>query len=192
MSSKVLFVPSPLDPFDSHAYDGLTTVMAQHDYDPTTAFLNWNAMPWDWLQQLNAIYSEYDPSKTVLVGHRLGAMVAFLVAAIRNPSALWLFSLPPFFREDFMAAVPHKRKLDNMDPLVVGILRTISFYSNAPLVRCPTLLFIGSEESGASQHRTREAETLLPNARRIVAPGSAYVSITKPHSSYLACVNRSI
>ena len=192
MSSTVLFVPSPQVPFNSHAYDSLAWVFWQHGYNSIPAFLNWNTTPWDWGQQLEALYSEHDPEETILAGHWFGAMVALLGAAKRNPKALWLFSLPPFFHEDLINPRPHQRIPQEIDLLVMADPEGISFSSNAPFVQCPTLLFVGSEESQAVHHRAREALRFMPNAKRIVAPGSSHIAITKPHSSYLACIDRSI
>ncbi|MCA1806999.1 MAG: hypothetical protein LC687_03980, partial [Actinobacteria bacterium] len=111
-------------------------------------------------------------SKTVLSGFSLGAMVAFIAAANKNPSALWLYSLSPFFAEDLSAH-------SNPEAYQVGKRRVRAFESVAfkdmvSQIYCQTALFAGENEPELLRHRCEQANKLIKNSKLNVIPNCGH------------------
>jgi hypothetical protein len=184
MATNVLFVPS----FQNHttpenSYSHLYNELAQRGYNTVPVFANARGLPADWVTQLYQVYDRFDPSQTILAGHWDGAFTAFLIATLRNPFALWLFSLPPFFQEDTPSLSGHLKNA--IGPQLLEIFQNIPFSNNASLIKCRTLVFVVAEANQNAAHRAREAEALMQDAERIVLPVAGYNNLAKTHSTYV-------
>lgn len=185
---NVLLISAVNSSFTTDDYGGLIGVIQRRAYDVTPVPIKWkNTVPADWVRQLQQEYGKYDPANTVLAGYSFGAMIAFMAAAERNPSALWLFSLSSYFAEDLPSL--STRQLEFIGPAWHAGFANIQFAALSRRVTCPTILFIGTEESEGIHHRATDAHRQLANARIVEVPGVGHNAM---HTSYLAAIERTI
>jgi predicted alpha/beta hydrolase family esterase len=143
----VLFVPGFKQDMHNRDYAATLQVFASKGYAPVFVAINWSGTTIeDWKKELEAVYARHDPANTILAGFSFGAMTALVVAAKRNPYALWLFSLSPYFAEDL------ERYSDEELYKDIGIRRSKSFRKLdfaciARQIYCETLLFVGEQEA---------------------------------------------
>lgn len=85
----------------SRNYASVITAIEKEGYSIKFVPINWKRTTIDdWVDELDAVYANYDPSQTILAGFSYGAMTAFVSATKKNPFELWLFSLSPYFAKD--------------------------------------------------------------------------------------------
>jgi pimeloyl-ACP methyl ester carboxylesterase len=168
----VLFVPGFREDIYSRDYETVLKAIAEKRYLVRFVLINWKRTTIDdWTNELGRIYHHYDPKDVILAGFSYGAMTAFVVASKRAPSALWCFSLSPYFAEDLRSA---RMKLSWLK--VIGLRRTKAFadlqFSNlAQKMRCETLLFVGGDEQPMVKERAHAAHHQVRDSRLIVIPG---------------------
>jgi pimeloyl-ACP methyl ester carboxylesterase len=111
--------------------------------------IDWNETTLDdWFRQALMVYVEYDPRDVILVGHSFGAIIAFLLAAARNPWALWLLSLSGRFAEDIPRMKPEKREFLGLE--IMEAFSRCRFEDFISKIACKVLLFFGGEEEEQS------------------------------------------
>lgn len=185
----VLFIPGFKKSPDDHAI--VFATIKKRGYAVRSIEIDWSETTIDdWLRQARAVYEEYEPQDVILAGHSLGAVTAFLLAASRNPSALWLFSLSGRFAEDIPRLTAEK--LAFLGARVVEAFAQIRFEAVVGKIACETLLFFGSKERG--QHpelvfRVEEAHRQLSASTLIEAEGAGH---GLNHPAYLRAIAHSI
>jgi predicted alpha/beta hydrolase family esterase len=141
----VLFVPGYQEDINTRDYRSTIAAIESTGYKVMFVPINWSRTTIEqWVAELDDIYRLYDPADTVLAGFSFGAMTAFVSAANRNPSELWLFSLSPYFAEDmdgmkqsWLTRIGHRR---------VTTFKKLNFQALAKTVDCKTILFVGAAE----------------------------------------------
>lgn len=99
----VLFVPGFQEDINSRNYKKTIAAIEKAGYQVRFVAINWSRTTiYDWVRELEEVYSAYDPKSTVLAGFSFGAMTAFMMSVKRSPSELWLYSLSPYFSEDLV------------------------------------------------------------------------------------------
>lgn len=179
MAKTILFVSGFRENIDEPGRRELMRMFHEKGYGARFVPIKWSRSTLDgWLRELEAIYEKYDANDVILAGFSFGAMTAFLAAARRNPSELWLFSLSPYFAED----MPYRKNTDTPSDLRdvgarrIAVFGRTSFRENAEKILCPTKIFMGEKEplargwGGHMLRRFTEAGALIKNARKIVAP----------------------
>ena len=97
----VLFIPGFQEDLTSRDYAKTIHVIERAGYDVKFVPINWFRTTIEqWVDELNAVYDQYEPADVILAGFSYGAMTAFMAATKRSPAAVWCFSMSPFFRED--------------------------------------------------------------------------------------------
>ena len=95
-------------------------------------------------------------------------MIALAIAAEVNPKQLLLFSLSPYFKEDFPLPKSYvnwagKRRVENF--------KKVSFNKLAVQINCPTLIFVGSKEISKykdTDHRFDEAKKRIKKSKLVL------------------------
>lgn len=172
----VLFAPGFREDIKSRNYRTVLKKIEEKGYRTKFIKIDWHSTKTvaDWVAQLEKEYSKHDSNEVVLAGFSFGAVTAFIAAAHRNPSALWLFSLSGAFSEDW----PAVRRTEKSDIKVVGKKRIEGFsaYRFSDLVKnisCQTLLFAGDKEMRlypALAHRVNESHRQIESSRLIIVP----------------------
>ena len=172
---KVLFVPGFQENIQTRDYSKTIKAIEERGYKVEFIAINWRGTTIEnWVNELNLVYSKYDPKEVVLAGFSYGAMTAFVTAAKRIPSELWLFSLSPYFSEDLKNL--HTRLAWIKD---VGIRRVLAFEKVKfrelyQAINCKVLLFAGSlelEKFPNLDERIKSAHSLISNSELILAAG---------------------
>lgn len=188
----VLFVPGFDETISTRRYGNVLAAIEAMGYTANFVPLHWKRTTIDdWVKEFDAVYASYDPAQTVLSGFSYGAMTAFVAAAHRLPFALWLFSLSSYFAEDIVAL---KREWLLRD---IGKRRTesfshLSFAELAPLVICPTYIFVGEKEAEKYPllaARCAEAARVLKYGTLIRVPECGH-DVT--HPNYIAAIRRGV
>ncbi len=176
----VLFVPGYQEDVGSRDYSKTIRVIEDAGYNVIFVEINWVRTTIDhWVDELDKVYKNYDASNTILAGFSYGAMTAFMTASKRNPYALWLFSLSPYFAEDiasktfkesWLKSIGHRRT-DSFKKLRFAELvetihsQTIHFYGDVELKTWPDVTY---------RHKLIEklpnmSEVFIPDAKHDVA-----------------------
>lgn len=147
IKKHVLFLPGSGEGIDSRDYRAVLRAIEEAGHTIEFVPIAWSrTKPSKWKSQLMKTYAKYNASETVLAGFSFGAVTALLVSAERNPAELWLFSLSPYFAENFETEYMKPSWLRYLGARRVSEFRNLSFKTLAKRVTCPTLLFYGSEE----------------------------------------------
>jgi pimeloyl-ACP methyl ester carboxylesterase len=143
----VLFVPGYPEDINSRDYASVMKAIEKQGYKVKFVPIKWKRTTiHDWIQELEKVYSKYDPSETILAGFSYGAMTTFMVATKKNPSQLWLFSLSPYFAEDLKSKNMKPTWLKQIGHRRVTAFNELNFKKLALLIQCKTLLFVGELE----------------------------------------------
>jgi pimeloyl-ACP methyl ester carboxylesterase len=171
----VLFVPGFQEDIHSRDYETVLEAIAEKRYLVRFVPIDWKRTTInDWTNELDRTYHHYDPKDVILAGFSYGAMTAFVVASQRTPSALWCFSLSPYFAEDLRSM---RMKLSWLK--AIGLRRTKAFaeleFSNlAQRIHCETLLFVGSNEQPIVKERAYASHHQVRNSHLMVIPGGGH------------------
>lgn len=166
---KAYLVPGNGEDVKSRDYQAVLDMYKQLGYEPKFVFINWKYKTIDdWVEQVRQQISVNDIKNSLLSGFSFGSMIALAVAAEVNPKKLLLFSLSPYFTEDFplpkkYEAWTGKRRTANF--------KNFSFDQKAKRINCPTTLFLGSLEKGKykdMQQRSSEAKFKIRNSKLVV------------------------
>lgn len=102
----VLFVPGFKEDIESRDYKSTIKAIESSGYKVNFIPIEWSRTTIDdWLNELWAEYSKYNPKETILAGFSFGAVTAFVAAAKQNPSELWLFPYRPIFTKIFTVVI---------------------------------------------------------------------------------------
>jgi pimeloyl-ACP methyl ester carboxylesterase len=143
----VLFVPGYQEDVTSRDYTSTIKAIEKRGYTVKFVPIQWTRTTIiNWAKELDEAYSNYDSSQTILAGFSYGAMTALVSASKRNPSELWLFSLSPYFAEDFSSKNMEQAWLNNIGRRRVQTFSELHFQELAKLIECRTLLFAGQLE----------------------------------------------
>lgn len=104
-------------------------------------------------------------------GFSFGSMIALGVAVKNNPKSLLLFSLSPYFKEDFPLPEKNqewagKRRVKNFSDF--------SFNEMARQISCPTTIFVGEKEKKKYKNtwtRNSQAHKKIIGSKLIVVKG---------------------
>ncbi|HSW66356.1 MAG TPA: alpha/beta hydrolase [Bacillota bacterium] len=175
----VLFVPGFMEDYASRDYETLLAGIGAKGYRTQFVPIAWRrTVIDDWVQELHEVYRTHNPKQTVLAGFSFGAMVALMAASQRQPAALWLCSLSPFFAED----MPDLKVtwLHDIGERRAARFRKLPFSAIVPKVDCPILLVGGANEVSRVAERRNQAATAWPHAVACVAPDCAH-DVTNAH-----------
>lgn len=165
----VLFVPGFEESSQDEGYDQVAASIRARGYRVKFVDIKWGHTTMTaWVRQLRQEYMKHDPAETVLAGFSFGAMIALTVAADRNPVALWLFSLSPYFAED-MKILPEVGK-QAVGPRRVKVFEKLEFASLARAIRCPTLIVMGVLESEYLVKRCEAARQEIAHSNLVTVP----------------------
>lgn len=170
----VLFIPGFPETITSRDYARAIKAIEGKGYKVEFIQLNWPRKTiTDWVAELDAAYSRYNPAETILAGFSYGAITAFVAATHRTPAALWLFSLSPYFAAD----LPQIKQwwLKEIGKRRVATFKQLDFPLLAAKINCPTLIFYGEKEGTAwpwVKARAEEAHKLIKHSKLIEVPGA--------------------
>lgn len=189
----VLFVPGFKEHITSRDYTSTIDAIKKSGYIVEFVDINWDKTTIDnWLATLEERYLQYNPSDVILAGFSFGAMTAYVAAARRVPSELWLCSLSPYFHEDIQSEHMKKSWLSYIGHRRVAAFDKLIFRSLAAKIRCKTLIFAGAIEMNKwpdMKKRTLEAEELLANITLYIVE---HVGHDVADASYTATIQRAI
>jgi len=139
-------------------------------YDPIFVPIKWKYKTIDdWVEQVSNKISKNDLQQSLLSGFSFGSMIALTVAAnYINPKKLLLFSLSPYFAEDFPL---HKKYEKYAGKRRVTNFKKLSMDDLARKINCPTILFAGTvERQKYGDDRDRAANKAITGSKYIVVP----------------------
>jgi hypothetical protein len=170
----VLLIPGFQEDLDTRDYASLIMAIESEGFTVVFVPINWvRTTITDWVKQAGAEYAKYDPQQTILAGFSYGSMTAFVLATQRNPSALWLFSLSPYFSDD----IPKLKQSwkNGIGKRRVAAFSTLDFKTLVTLIDCQTLIIAGEVENQKYpllKKRSEVAHTLIKNSIYSIAPGA--------------------
>lgn len=168
----VLLVPGYPEDITTRDYKALMNGIEDMGYKVVFVPIKWKRRTiTDWVAELDAVYTNYSTTDTILAGFSYGAMTALVSASKKVPNELWLFSLSPYFSEDIpLLKLAWLRR--------IGKQRSerfwrLSFNELYPLVDCPIKLFIGELELSKwppMENRFKAASKKFKNCEASVIP----------------------
>jgi pimeloyl-ACP methyl ester carboxylesterase len=191
LMKTVLFVPGFRENLETRNYRGVIKAIEGRGYKVVFVPINWRrTLLDDWVKELDAVYSKYDPKQTILAGFSFGAMTTFMSAIKRAPSELWLFSFSPYFSDD----IPNMKKswLRNIGHRRADAFRALDFYELAKGITCKTLIMLGAVEAGKHpliDSRSATAHRVIKNSRLVMVPNADH-DVADPN--YIRAIKESI
>lgn len=168
----VLFIPGFRQDMKTHDYSRTISAIESKGYHVVFVPINWRyTVITDWVRQVNLVYAKYDAAQTIVAGFSYGAVTALVVAAQRNPSELWLFSLSPYFAED----MPNMKEvwLRRIGKRRVEAFKQLSFAKLAKLVTCKTIMVVGDHEANPFMYnRVKTAQRVMPHVDSTISPNT--------------------
>ena len=169
---KAYLIPGSGEDLKSRDYPAVLEMYKQLGYEPRFVPVDWKYKTIDdWIAQVKKKISKKDIKSSLLSGFSFGSMIALGVAAQTNPKKLLLFSLSPYFAEDF----PKQEKdLKRIGKRRIEKFKSLSFSKTVGKINCPTLLFVGGEEIKKykdTNHRSKKAHQEISNSKLIVVQG---------------------
>ena len=190
-NKTVLFIPGFQE--DLHFRDYTRTIRAieQKGYEVVFIPINWvRTTITDWVEELNPIYTKYNPNDTILAGFSYGATTAFMSAVHRNPSELWLFSLSPYFYEDLTSKTFNKAWAKRIGHRRVDSFMKLNFTDLMNRIGTKTLYFYGTEElkqwpdisyRTTAVEKNKHAQTVMINGAKHDVTSDEYLEAIKSH-----------
>ncbi|HSX18478.1 MAG TPA: hypothetical protein VLE51_03935 [Candidatus Saccharimonadales bacterium] len=166
---KAYLIPGNGEDLKSRNYQAVLDIYKKLGYQPIFVPIKWNYRTIDdWIAEVDNKIPAKEIQNSLLSGFSFGSMIALAVAAQVNPKKLLLFSLSPYFKEDFplpkdYAKWAGKRKTENF--------KTFSMNDLAVKINCPTIIFIGRKEIDKysdMDERSSEAHKRIKNSRLVV------------------------
>ena len=166
---KAYLIPGNGENLKSRDYQAVLNIYKELGYEPKFVPIDWKYKTIDdWVEQVKEKIPKRDLTNSLLSGFSFGSIIALSIAAEINPKQLLLFSLSPYFKEDF--PIPKswqvwagKKRVKN--------LRKLSFNKLAAKIKCPTILFVGDKEiKRYGDRRDREAHRRIAGSRYIIIP----------------------
>lgn len=187
----VLFIPGFREGITSCDYKSTLAAIEAKGYKVKFVPINWTRTTIDdWVKELDKEYSKHDPTETILAGFSYGSMTAFIAAAGKNPSELWLFSLSPYFCDD----MPDMKKtwLSNIGHRRADAFRKLNFNSLSNRIKCKTLIIVGEIEAAKYpliDKRSKIAHQKIANSNLIVVEDADHDVSDK---NYIATITEAI
>lgn len=187
---KAYLIPGNGEDLKSREYGAVLKLYKDLGYEPEFVLIDWKYKTIDdWVGQVLRKLSKRDIQKSLLSGFSFGSMIALAVAADANPKQLLLFSLSPYFKEDFPIPDDYekwagKRRIENF--------RRLSMNDLAAKVGCPTKIFIGRKEMDKytdMDERSSQACTRIKNSKLIVIDG---VGHDVGHPKYIEAIRKEL
>jgi len=182
-------MPGHEQDIDTHNYRPAIRAIERRGYAVVFVPINWaDTTVEDWVHEFDEVYEGYNPDDVILAGFSAGAMIAFICAAPRNPSALWLFSLSPYFAEDLQSPLMDPLWLEGVGPRRVESSRQLHFDELAASIKCPTLLMDGEVEIARwpiMGERLTKAHRRLESSRLVVAKDADHDITSQPYITAL-------
>jgi len=173
----VLFVPGYQEDIDSRDYRATIRAIEKKGHKVKFVPINWRRTTIDqWVEEFDRVYEKYDPKETILAGFSYGAMTVFMAATKRNPSALWLFSLSPYFIEDIESKTFNQSWLNRLGHRRVDAFKKLSFTKLVKKIAAHTVLFYGDLELKTFpdiSYRDR-ATKALPEIKKVIIKGAKH------------------
>lgn len=169
----VLFVPGFQEGITSRDYAKTITAIKTAGYKVKFVSINWLRTTIEqWVEELDEAYRQYDPKDTILAGFSFGAMTALMSSAKRHPSALWLFSLSPYFSEDLADETFKKSWLEYIGHRRVASFKKLPFYWFAKDIPLNTIFFYGELELKLwpDINYRHKITKKMPGAKEIIIP----------------------
>lgn len=189
----VLFAPGYQEDLKSRDYSATIRAIEECGYKVIFVPIQWSRTTiTHWVDELDAVYAEHDPEQTILAGFSYGAMTAFMSAAKRNPSELWLFSLSPYFAEDLVSKSMNRAWLKRIGHRRVEAFSGLKFKKLAKNIDCKTLLFTGQLEIDkwpVIGERASAAHRLLKNNELIIIEAAGH---DVANEAYVAAIKKSL
>ena len=141
---KAFLIPGNGEDLKSRDYQAVLDVYESLGYEPHFVPVKWKYRTIDnWVKEVESKIPQKELENSLLSGFSFGSIIALSLAAKTNPKKLLLFSLSPYFKEDFplpekYAEWAGKRRIENF--------KKISMNELASKISCPTIIFIGKEE----------------------------------------------
>ena len=166
---KAFLIPGSGEDLKSRDYAAVLKMYKSLGYEPHFVPVNWNYRTIDdWIEQVEAEIPPKEIQNSLLSGFSFGSMIALGLAAKTNPEKLLLFSLSPYFKEDFPLAHEYtkwagKRRVKTFKSFSMNVL--------AEKVNSPTMIFIGKKEIDKYKDmeiRSRTAHQKLGKSELIV------------------------
>ena len=169
---KAYLIPGSGEDLKSRNYKAVLDLYKKLGYQPVFVPVKWNYRTIDdWIAEVVNKIPAKEIQNSLLSGFSFGSMIALSLAAKTNPKKLLLFSLSPYFKEDFplpekYAKWAGKRKTENF--------KTFSMNDLAGKINCPTIIFIGRKEIDKysdMDRRSSEAHKRIKNSKLVVIDG---------------------
>lgn len=170
----VLFIPGFEETIDSRDYRATMRAIESRGYNVVFVPISWSRKTIDdWVVEFGHEYAQYDPADTILAGFSFGATTAFVAATHRQPVEVWLFSLSPYFAEDFVSKNMKKSWVTHIGHRRADAFRRLSFAKLQAKINAPTILFYGQNEIDkwpVMAERAYDAKRRMRYARFVAIP----------------------
>ncbi|HLG90967.1 MAG TPA: hypothetical protein VI336_02285 [Candidatus Saccharimonadales bacterium] len=162
-------IPGNGENLKSRDYQAVLDIYEGLGYEPHFVSIKWKYRTIDdWVEQISSKISGQELQDSLLSGFSFGSMIALSLAAKVNPKKLLLFSLSPYFKEDFPLPEKYKqwagkRRVENF--------KRLSMDEMAAKINCPTTIFIGKKEIDKHKDmelRSSRAHEKIKHSRLIV------------------------
>ena len=116
---KAYLIPGNKEDLKSRNYQAVLNMYKELGYEPKFVPIDWKYKTIDdWIKQVRSKIPKKDLADSLLSGFSFGSMIALTVASQVNPKRLLLFSLSPYFKEDFPLPKSYvnwagKRRIEN-------------------------------------------------------------------------------
>jgi|SRR5579862_2128431 len=174
---KAYLVPGAFEDLKARDYQAVLDAYKTAGYRPEFVSIDWKYETIDdWVGQAEAKISKKDLEGSLLSGFSWGAMIALVLAGrYQTPGRLFLFSLSPYFAEDFIDE--QKGWFQSAGKSRIAAFRRISMNELAAKIDCPAAVFIGSEEIRKYKEmgrRSSGAHKRIKNSRLVVIDGAKH------------------
>ncbi len=190
---KTIFLISGFD-LDETAVEGyklLAKGLKGKNYNVIPVDIKWRRkIPSEYVKEFKAFYKKHKAKENIVIGNSFGAVVAFLSAASLKPSAIYLCSLSPFFKED-RGKFPDSYPLNRFGKRRVEDLWSYSADKTAEDInktKVKTYVLYGEKEHKTSPNlvaRAKNTAKKISNSSLIEVPNAPHNLEDKVYSSAL-------
>lgn len=148
------FLQGPMSPSMRHT----AAMFGQIGAQTKIAKIHWagNTLT-DWLQEIDLTLCDINIADTTVVGFSYGAMIAAMVASRQTPMRLVLCSMSEYWAEDLpKLKLPWWERA--LDKRRLQDFHAYRFSTIAPMIACPTTIFVGEKEAARSPYLMGVAE----------------------------------
>jgi pimeloyl-ACP methyl ester carboxylesterase len=188
---KAYLIPGAFEDLRSKGYRDVLDIYKQKGYEPQFVKITWPRKTFDdYIDEVKNQIPKQELEGSILSGFSWGAMLALILTAeYQTPKQLLLFSLSPYFSEDF----PIRKTFENWaGPRRISAFKKLFMNALAAEIKCPTTIFVGSEEVSKysdMERRTNEAHKRIKGSRLITVEGAKH-DISDPR--YLKAIEKEL